>query len=68
MPGVSLVLPRTPWQPPVRFVQADLEGELQLVDGPEPLGERGEEGGSGSAGRARVTERCVGLWRLSGAR
>ena len=34
MPNVSLVLPRTPWRPPVQIVQADLQrGELQLVDG-----------------------------------
>ena len=34
MPNLSLVLPRTPWQPPVQIVQADLQrGELQLVDG-----------------------------------
>ena len=34
MPNASLVLPRTPWRPPVQIVQADLQrGELQLVDG-----------------------------------
>ena len=53
-------------------VNAANAGTVQFVGrlpalGPGPS-ERGEEGGSGSAGRARVTERCVGLWRLSGAR